>query len=80
MLTQSRTAVTRRAGARFQGDCERAGHAAVRRVTAALGAGAIDDWPAAERHAFAALAPLVALIPGEHDDLQGGIRIAAIPE
>jgi hypothetical protein len=48
----------------FGGDRAAAERAAIRLAVRALGVRGMERWPAAERDAFRALAPLVALVPG----------------
>ncbi len=60
-------AVTDWIGERCAGDRTSAQRAALRAVSRALGATVQDRWPASERRAFGALAPLFALVP----DLRG---------
>lgn len=51
-------------GREFAGDREAALSASLQRVTKALDARDLEKWPAGERHAFRALCPLIAMIPG----------------
>jgi hypothetical protein len=56
--------VTRWIGARFGGDRDAARRAAIRNADRALDTTDHARWPTHERHAFEALAPLVAHLPG----------------
>jgi hypothetical protein len=56
-------AVTRWIGRAFGGDRAAAEQAATRVAARALGVQGMERWPAAERDAFRALAPLIALVP-----------------